>query len=123
MGPPIPCKGKGSIQKLQLDVNWMQTVIEITSNNGSLRFFHPLSAELKNLIFHQIEVVSRYRDPQLQVGENYSYLFNLRQKTSKKLMFLNSHFIPTDSGRQNKLQTIIVVLSAQRVNPSPASEV
>ena len=25
-----------------------------------------------------IDVVSRYRDPQLQVGENYSYLFNLR---------------------------------------------
>ena len=25
----------------------------------------------------QLEVVSRYRDPQPQVGENYSYLFNL----------------------------------------------
>ena len=30
------------------------------------------------LNFHRLEVVSRYRDPQLQVGENYSYLFNLR---------------------------------------------
>ena len=28
--------------------------------------------------FHPLEVVSRYRDPQLQVGENYSYVFNLR---------------------------------------------
>ena len=26
--------------------------------------------------FHPIEVVSRYRDPQPQVGVNYSYLFN-----------------------------------------------
>ena len=25
--------------------------------------------------FHPLEVVSRYRDPQLQVGEDYSYLF------------------------------------------------
>ena len=27
-------------------------------------------------IFHPLEVVTRYRDPQLQVGENYSYLLN-----------------------------------------------
>ena len=30
------------------------------------------------LNFHPLEVVSRYRDPQLQVGGNYSYLLNLR---------------------------------------------
>ena len=29
-------------------------------------------------IFQALEVVSRYRDPQPQVVENYSYLFNLR---------------------------------------------
>ena len=28
------------------------------------------------LNFHPLEVVSHYRDPQLQVDENYSYLFN-----------------------------------------------
>ena len=27
--------------------------------------------------FHPLDVVSRYRDPQLQVGENYSHLLNL----------------------------------------------
>ena len=27
-------------------------------------------------IFTHFEVVSRYRDPQLQVGENYTYFFN-----------------------------------------------
>ena len=36
-------------------------------------------AKLIYLIFHLPEVVSRYRDPQLQVDENYSYLYNLRQ--------------------------------------------
>ena len=29
------------------------------------------------LILHPLEVMSRYRDPQHQVAENYSYLFNL----------------------------------------------
>ena len=29
------------------------------------------------LNFQSLEVVSRYRDPQLRVAENYSYLFNL----------------------------------------------
>ena len=33
-------------------------------------------AKSSNLNFHPLEVVSRYRDPQLQVGENYWYLFN-----------------------------------------------
>ena len=33
--------------------------------------------------FSQSEVVSRYREPQLQVGENYSYLFDLRPNICK----------------------------------------
>ena len=37
------------------------------------------TAKLNNLNFHLLEVVSRFnRDPQLQVGENYSYLFYLK---------------------------------------------
>ena len=39
---------------------------------------YPLHAKLSYLNCHSIEVVSRYRDAQLQVGENYLYLFNLR---------------------------------------------
>ena len=39
---------------------------------------NPLSARLYYLNFHPLEVVSRYRDPQLQVGENYPCLFNPR---------------------------------------------
>ena len=34
-------------------------------------------AEFICLNFHLLEVVSRYREPQLQVCENHSYLFNL----------------------------------------------
>ena len=36
-------------------------------------------AKLSILNVYPLEVVSRYRDPQLQVGKNYSYLFNFRQ--------------------------------------------
>ena len=31
------------------------------------------STNLNHLNFHQLQVVSRFRDLQLQVGENYSY--------------------------------------------------
>ena len=33
---------------------------------------NPLTAKLFNLNFHPLEAVSRWRDPQLQVSENYS---------------------------------------------------
>ena len=36
--------------------------------------FNPLTAKLFNLNFHPLEVVSRSRDPPLQVSENYSDL-------------------------------------------------
>ena len=38
---------------------------------------NPFPAKLFYSNFHPLEVVSRYRDTQLQVAENYSYLFNL----------------------------------------------
>ena len=37
---------------------------------------NPYPAKLIYFNFQPFEVVSRYRDPQLQVVENYSYLFN-----------------------------------------------
>ena len=40
--------------------------------------FNPLTAELFNLNFHPLEVVSRWRDPQLQVNENYPDLTKWR---------------------------------------------
>ena len=38
---------------------------------------NPYPAKVICLNFQPLEVVSRYRDPQPQVVENYSYLFNL----------------------------------------------
>ena len=43
----------------------------------------PSASATSNLNFNPLEVVSRYRDPQLQVAENYSNLFNLRQYICK----------------------------------------
>ena len=39
-----------------------------------LNSFNPLAAKLFNLNFHPLEIVSRRRDPQLQVSKNYSDL-------------------------------------------------
>ena len=38
---------------------------------------NPYPAKVNNFNFQPLEVVSRYRDPQLQVAENYCYLFTL----------------------------------------------
>ena len=40
-------------------------------------FLNPLHVNLSYFNFHPLEVVSRYRDPQLQVGE-ITPVFNLR---------------------------------------------
>ena len=52
-----------------------------------------LKGLIKYLYFHPTEVVSRYRDTQLQVGENYSYLFNFWRNICKSWC-LNAQFIP-----------------------------
>ena len=36
--------------------------------------FNPLTAKIFNFNFHPLEVLSRWRDPQLKVSENYSDL-------------------------------------------------
>ena len=46
----------------------------VTGQKGNI---NPYTAKLVYLNFQPLEVVSRYRDPQPQVVENYSYLFNL----------------------------------------------
>ena len=46
------------------------------------------------LVIIQPEVVSRYRDSELQVDENDSYLFNLRPTKS---WCLNTYLIPNNS--------------------------
>ena len=54
--------------------------------------FNPLTAKLFNLNFHPLEVVSRWRDPQLQMSENYSDLTKWRS-TLFKSCWLMSLFI------------------------------
>ena len=51
----------------------------------------PLTAKLFNWNFHPLEVVSRWRDPQLQVNENYSDLTKWRS-TLFKSCWLMSHY-------------------------------
>ena len=57
---------------------------------------HPYPAKLIYLNFHLLKIVSRYRDPQLQVAENYSYLFNLSTNICKSLC-LDTYLIPNYS--------------------------
>ena len=72
----------------------MQFQQEISSKNFKLKQilngrlaviidFNPLTAKLKNRNFHPLEVVSRLRDPQLQVSENYSDLTKWRSNVFK----------------------------------------
>ena len=56
---------------------------EIALRAFFLPLFNPLPAKSSYINFHPPEVVSRHRDPQLQVGEKYSYLFNLRPNICK----------------------------------------
>ena len=41
---------------------------------GWVVYFNPLTAKLFYFYFHSLKVVSRWRDTQLQVSENYSDL-------------------------------------------------
>ena len=54
--------------------------------------FKGLTAKLFNWNFHSLEVVSRWRDPQLQVSENYADLTKWRS-TIFKYYWLMSCFI------------------------------
>ena len=68
-------------------------LLDIETSAGQFRlFFNPLTAKLFNLNFHPLEVVSRWRDPRLQVSENYSDLTKWGW-TLFKYRWLMSHFI------------------------------
>ena len=57
------------------DVNLNNLFSSSLSRSAIPEYFivHPQSAKLNNLNLHPL--ASRYRDPQLQVGDNYSRLF------------------------------------------------
>ena len=57
-----------------------------------INMVNPLTAKLFNLNFHSLEVVSRWRDPQLQVSENSSDFTKWRSTVIKYCWFM-SHFL------------------------------
>ena len=61
-----------------------------TENNT--KYNNPLTAKLFNLNCHPREIVSRWRDPQLQVSENYTDLTKWRS-TVFKYCWVLSYFI------------------------------
>ena len=86
-------------------------------NSLSLRHGNPHPVKLIYSIFHPIKVVPRYRDLQLQVGENYSYLFNLRYIFCK-FWCLNTLFLPNINdliNKYNRFKMTIVLISRIRV--------
>ena len=62
---------------------------EVSLRNNA---FNPLTAKLFNQNFYPSEIVSRWRDPQLQVSENYLDLTKWRS-TLFKYCWLVAHFI------------------------------
>ena len=57
----------------------LKKLVWVSYGGGGVVVAHVLyPAVLVYLNFQPLEVVSRYRDPQPTVAENYSYLFNLR---------------------------------------------
>ena len=59
----------------------------------SVRWFISLAAKLFDLTFHPLEVVSRWRDPQLQVSENYLDLTKWRSAILKSCRLTSRFFI------------------------------
>ena len=54
----------------------------LSSSPSALLLLHgndPFLAKLSHLNLHPLELVRRYRDPQVQVGENYSYLLMFKR--------------------------------------------
>ena len=79
--------------------NWLSVVIKVlikhrmsTVVDISVLRVNPLTAKLFNLNLHSLEAVSRWRDSQLQVSENYSDLRKCRS-TIFKSCWLMSRFI------------------------------
>ena len=63
----------------------------------NVRHVNPYPTNLIYLNFHPLKIVARYSDPQLQVGENYSYLFNYETKHLQIQMFKLRNLNPNHS--------------------------
>ena len=89
----------------QAGVNWEVWLLNPTSGRPIQHEFipncflnevqHYIKFSPTHLNFHPLEVVSRYRDPQLQVGGSFWYLFTLWPNICKSRC-LNTHFAPNN---------------------------
>ena len=75
--------GYSLVIKILFKIEWIINLCRVGQFLGRHLAFNPFPAELSYLNFHPLQVVSRYRDPQLQAGENYVYLLNFRPNDSK----------------------------------------
>ena len=83
--PDSGVKGSGANLYSRAPARFVDVIIRI-SVNYEFRcepLYNHYPAKLIYLNFRPLEVVSRYRDPQPQVVENYSYFFNLRPNIYK----------------------------------------
>ena len=62
---------------------------KISSHYCWWKRINPLTAKLFNWNFHPLEVVARWRDPQLQVSENYSDLTKWRSTNFKSCWLMS----------------------------------
>ena len=71
--------------EISLVCDFIMAVISFSCIRGGTQYIQvdPYPAKLIYLNFQPLEVVSRYRDPQPQVAENYRYLFNLTPNIRK----------------------------------------
>ena len=69
----------------------LQIPIPMILSRKKQRLLDPCPAKLIYLNFQPLEVVSRFRDPQLQVLENHSCLFNLRPEIYKSDQITENH--------------------------------
>ena len=78
---------------------------------------------LFDLKFQLLEVVSLYHEPQLQVSEKSSYVFNFRPNISR-FWCLNTHLFPITLIQPSikHIKTIIVGISNARVKVSPIGQ-
>ena len=78
-----------------------------SADRSQRRTINPLSVKISTCILnlYPLEVVSRYRDPQLQVGGNNSYLSNFGQQIAD--IDVETYII-----LKKRIKTIIVVLTA-----------
>ena len=72
-----------TVQKRKQQLHKTTNLESVKKSMHAFYILNPFLAKLSYLNVHPLEVVSRYRDPQLHVGEKFSYLLNLTPNICK----------------------------------------